>query len=108
MSHRTCLPAGSKNCAQVLLHDPSERPQVSDFGFAVAPGTHNLVVVEKQVTVNLEPPYGECESTAMPRSHCLAGCQAEHIWLHCHCRDVYMSQTVDDDDDGKTRLFVTV
>lgn len=33
---------------QVLLHDPSETPLIQDFGFAISPGVHALVAVNKQ------------------------------------------------------------
>lgn len=34
---------------KVLLHDAREIPLVKDLGFAIAPGTHTLVAVQKQV-----------------------------------------------------------
>jgi len=74
----------------VLLHDQTELPQVSDLGFAVGPGTHNLVAVERRSIIGLEQPYGECEVMARTRSHCLARCQAEQIEQQCQCRDIYM------------------
>lgn len=43
---------------KVLLHDYSEVPLVKDLGFAIAPGTHTLVAVQKQVVQALERPYG--------------------------------------------------
>ena len=34
---------------KVLLHDSSEVPLVKDLGFAIAPGTHTLIAVQRQV-----------------------------------------------------------
>ncbi len=49
--------------SQVLLHDPDDRPEMTDQGFVVAPGTHTLVsVLQKRVSsrARARQPYFCC------------------------------------------------
>lgn len=43
------------NLVQILLHSPEEFPLVKDLGFAVAPGSHTLVAVERTRVGTMKP-----------------------------------------------------
>ena len=76
---------------QILLHDQGEFPLLRDLGFAVAPGTHTLVGVERSEVHSMEPPYGSCNaSDPSPMANCLRDCRTEMIVEKCGCRDIYM------------------
>ena len=67
---------------------------MQELGFAVAPGTHSLVGIDRTVTTQMEPPYGDCDaSDNVPMSDCIIDCRTKIIVDKCGCKDIYMRNT---------------
>ena len=73
------------------MHHQGEFPLVKELGFAVAPGSHTLAAIERTVSNEMEPPFGECNATdTVPMANCVINCRAEFVVDKCGCRDIYM------------------
>ena len=46
---------------QVLLHDQTESPEMTDLGFVVAPGTHTLVTVNQKQVGAVQSYFAGCQ-----------------------------------------------
>ncbi|XP_071509964.1 acid-sensing ion channel 1C-like [Diadema antillarum] len=81
---------------QVMVYDRNEVPLVSELGFAVGPGTENLVGLEIREVNNLPPPHGVCGSKPLKyyshytSSGCREECQTDFVVRECGCREPHM------------------
>ena len=74
------------------MHEQGEFPLMKELGFAVAPGSHTLVGIDRTVTTEMSPPFGECNaSNPVPMANCMLDCRTEKVVKQCGCRDIYMN-----------------
>ncbi|XP_041453459.1 acid-sensing ion channel 1C-like isoform X1 [Lytechinus variegatus] len=81
---------------QVMVYDRNEVPLVSELGFAVGPGTENLVGLEITEVNNLPPPHGVCGKKHLKyydhysTSGCRQECHTDFVIDRCGCKEPYM------------------
>ncbi|XP_038057116.1 acid-sensing ion channel 1C-like [Patiria miniata] len=78
---------------KVLVHDQSTPPMVESSGLALSPGVHAFMAVKRHQYLNLEPPYGKCDSSRKLKRFdsytfdgCNIECRADVVLEKCHCR----------------------
>ncbi|XP_038057114.1 acid-sensing ion channel 1C-like isoform X2 [Patiria miniata] len=78
---------------KVVIHDQGTPPAVDSAGMAIQPGVHAYIATRALKYVNLEPPWGECDSSktlenqqAYTMEGCMSECRARLVFKHCNCR----------------------